>query len=858
MPTYWFTDPATGKRHGLTGDSPPTEQEVMDVFGQMAEEPELPGGWAGLHRGVKSHVLEREAGIESGMQGIRDIASYPFKRILGIDPAGQERTRQAALGKMESVVEGVKGIGNWAKGAITGEGDPAREAKNVVGEVLFPGVQGAYGRGQYAEAAGRAIPSAVELMLGLRAGAEVSKPGGGGPGGGWLRRIKGAGEAGGEWETGLVNPLKPKKSATFGYVKTPPGGGGGGGAPLPGGSPGAIPDVAASADPIAQALRAKVGGLTPRPGAASPLQLARLQAEAAAAEAAAAEAAAVPTQPLPGGVQTTPPRMSPAGGGRPWRPAPGVTPPGQLPPPVMEPVPSHTPLPGGVQGAAAPLRGDPIADAMRGPNWRPPPAPPGKPVTPVEPPPHPRGPGATNVPPTTQATEMEAAANELKKVLSEKPAPTAKTPKPPPAASPSLNAAFDRVEALRAKAKAEGRPFTIQDLVEASKKSGDTAAIKEMIKTTTAATQKPKAVSNIKLVKSGVPEPVGPPAPEVTQRVKNVYERGIKSAIKAKEEGRPVGDIKKQMHDMLERLYKEESGALNMKAFNKDNLKRVSDTLVDYSYFNMLAGKAILKSWAGNAGGGLVLKTLEESLTNPKFPGRMLEQLSQGKRIVSDISKAFKEPVHISQRTGTAPKFPFNLPGKLMQAGDIPTRQILQRAGLSAEDASRAVLLGPARTKIGKWLMELPSKGIAGHVMGPFARTLVNAAESGIERSPFGVMSHTNPLNKALTGVTKLERQKGWARMGLGTGITAGMSQVDTKDIPVWAMPFLSALAGQYALPVGAGLAISKRDPKELWRQLPFVRNPTLEDLKNRMTPPPWRWEKDSSTTDRRPGKPSR
>lgn len=48
MPTYEITDPDTGKKLRLTGDAPPSEQEIQQVFseyyGVKEVEPEKPQG----------------------------------------------------------------------------------------------------------------------------------------------------------------------------------------------------------------------------------------------------------------------------------------------------------------------------------------------------------------------------------------------------------------------------------------------------------------------------------------------------------------------------------------------------------------------------------------------------------------------------------------------------------------------------------------------------------------------------------------------------------------------------------------------------------------------------------------------
>ena len=49
MPTYNVTDPTTGLKVKLTGDSPPTEKELIEVFAQVGKnKPVAPKGMASI------------------------------------------------------------------------------------------------------------------------------------------------------------------------------------------------------------------------------------------------------------------------------------------------------------------------------------------------------------------------------------------------------------------------------------------------------------------------------------------------------------------------------------------------------------------------------------------------------------------------------------------------------------------------------------------------------------------------------------------------------------------------------------------------------------------------------------------
>lgn len=66
MPTYITTNPQMGKKLKLTGDSPPTEQDLEEIFGRVI--PPLPAGFSIEVADVASQwfVQQQTGGISKG------------------------------------------------------------------------------------------------------------------------------------------------------------------------------------------------------------------------------------------------------------------------------------------------------------------------------------------------------------------------------------------------------------------------------------------------------------------------------------------------------------------------------------------------------------------------------------------------------------------------------------------------------------------------------------------------------------------------------------------------------------------------------------------------------------------------
>lgn len=134
------------------------------------------------------------------------------------------------------------------------------------------------------------------------------------------------------------------------------------------------------------------------------------------------------------------------------------------------------------------------------------------------------------------------------------------------------------------------------------------------------------------------------------------------------------------------------------------------------------------------------------------------------------------------------------LPGRLMSGMDAGARNALERAGLTGDEASRAVYTGEPLSEIGKGLLQFQRRSALARLILPFVKTPINLFEMGIERSPLG-------LKRLLEASDPLTRRLILAQAGLGTGAAALGAEYGADN------PYLTALAGPYALPFAAGTA---------------------------------------------------
>lgn len=82
MPTYKVTDPSTGKTIRLTGDSPPTEQELNDIFSQVGGQAKTEPQQTAQGKSVRGFVVNAAKDIPEIAKGIFGLVTNNGEPIL--------------------------------------------------------------------------------------------------------------------------------------------------------------------------------------------------------------------------------------------------------------------------------------------------------------------------------------------------------------------------------------------------------------------------------------------------------------------------------------------------------------------------------------------------------------------------------------------------------------------------------------------------------------------------------------------------------------------------------------------------------------------------------------------------------
>lgn len=130
MPTYKVTDPATGKTLRLSGDSPPTEQELTQIFGSVSSTAKKPG----QGNLTPEQRASLEANILSDDQRNATEPNRMTKVLAGVQKAlGKSGAASAALPVAGGVIGGVLGgaTGTGHVGAIGGAAGGAGIAERL-------------------------------------------------------------------------------------------------------------------------------------------------------------------------------------------------------------------------------------------------------------------------------------------------------------------------------------------------------------------------------------------------------------------------------------------------------------------------------------------------------------------------------------------------------------------------------------------------------------------------------------------------------------------------------------------------------------------------------------------------------
>jgi len=234
------------------------------------------------------------------------------------------------------------------------------------------------------------------------------------------------------------------------------------------------------------------------------------------------------------------------------------------------------------------------------------------------------------------------------------------------------------------------------------------------------------------------------------------------------------GVAPESLRQALLRYLKDEKGqALVPGTASLKKLARASFDIANQARMtSMLSGLAPIKSAAGNLGSHLIAVLENKSSVSRLEP---LKVLTNVRAIAKDLKTGW---VHNTNPAMTAGIGKFNIPGRIMGAGDYAATESLVRAGVTRADA-REIMLTNANA-IAKWP---PFKGRAGQFFIPFK---------------------TIPFNQLGQALTRWKKYPGVYTAAVVLGAMSGAKIKDKEQLAI-----LSAFAGPYAVPFLAGAAIS-------------------------------------------------
>jgi len=155
---------------------------------------------------------------------------------------------------------------------------------------------------------------------------------------------------------------------------------------------------------------------------------------------------------------------------------------------------------------------------------------------------------------------------------------------------------------------------------------------------------------------------------------------------------------------------------------------------------------------------------------------------------------------------------PLRFPGRVLGAADEAAKDVLVRSGRTPQEAAEEVLTGTPRSRLGKGLLKAHFKtGAVGEVVLPFARTIMNALERGMEATPgVGFL----PSVRKMRGLTLEQAAK---KQGLGAiaAMIAAAAGEQSAEAPegswerrLWDVAPIAA--GPMAVPAGLAYVASR------------------------------------------------
>lgn len=254
-------------------------------------------------------------------------------------------------------------------------------------------------------------------------------------------------------------------------------------------------------------------------------------------------------------------------------------------------------------------------------------------------------------------------------------------------------------------------------------------------------------------------------------------------------------------------------------------LKKNPRLASDISSSSLFSGKAPLKSLAGNIGAGPAWAA-EVSADFPKAdPFRVLKEELFQRKTLDDVKEGWRQNV-VREGLEPPPGSPFAYAGKAIGAPDYAAREVIGRAqgrvaggnlpGIPTDETAGVggyyTLSGDPLSPTGKKFLDFVRNRPAAQVFIPVARTATNFIERGLERTPgIGGTKTVRDWTGASDAMVKRRQALGALAMlaGLGAGAASETVLPDEGRAGAFkeAMPFLSAAASVFGLPVAASAA---------------------------------------------------
>lgn len=287
-------------------------------------------------------------------------------------------------------------------------------------------------------------------------------------------------------------------------------------------------------------------------------------------------------------------------------------------------------------------------------------------------------------------------------------------------------------------------------------------------------------------------------------------------------------------------------GAMKGRASGKGMIGGATRELTNQRNAGLLLGPAQIKKPLSDLG-AVITDAAERMMTSGKQEQgtNILKELFRVPTNVSNYGAALKDPNLAGEVIGDrlsqaapAEQGLLGLVGRPFGAAQYATQQVLQRAGVPAEEARKILFLGDPESKLGKWWMSAQDPRITGQfgsnvvkAVRPFARIATNLAERGIQRTPGLSLMTGDPETRM-------------ARTALGTGamMAGGMTGMADSQLKENGEEPPSALVrglrraamASYGLPFIAGEAMTGPGAmSDLYYAIPGLNSPVKPPAPN-------------------------